>query len=177
MLAKISRLSFFNPLGLVISLCFLAGCNSAKESLGLNRQAPDEFAVVKRAPLEMPPNYSLRPPKPGAPRPQEMQTAEQARKTVLGTTTSEAAGESSLSGSEQLFIQKAGADKAAPDIRRLVDVEAENYEDENQPVVDKILGRESKTGVYDVLDPKAEADRLKGDNRIQQSTTDRTLYE
>ena len=33
----------------------LSACAGAKEELGLTRSAPDEFAVVKRAPLEMPP--------------------------------------------------------------------------------------------------------------------------
>ena len=45
----------------------LAACDSARETLGLNKRAPDEFAVVPRAPLVLPPNYDLRPPEPGAP--------------------------------------------------------------------------------------------------------------
>ena len=64
----------------------LTGCSGAKEQLGLTRSAPDEFAVVKRAPLEMPPDYALRPPRPGATRPQEQATAEQAREAVFGQT-------------------------------------------------------------------------------------------
>jgi hypothetical protein len=39
--------------------------------LGLEKTSPDEFLVVKRAPLSLPPNYELRPPKPGERRPQE----------------------------------------------------------------------------------------------------------
>ena len=37
---------------------------------------PDEFAVESRAPLTVPPDFDLRPPEPGAPRPQE-KTAKQ----------------------------------------------------------------------------------------------------
>ncbi|MBK5955442.1 hypothetical protein CCR92_15760, partial [Rhodospirillum rubrum] len=43
----------------------LSGCSNAKKSLGLDRQPPDEFKVVTRAPLAMPPDFNLRPPQPG----------------------------------------------------------------------------------------------------------------
>ncbi|MEY4160521.1 MAG: hypothetical protein RLZZ136_1142, partial [Pseudomonadota bacterium] len=46
----------------------LAGCGSS----GLfNRDRPDEFAVQRQAPLVVPPDFSLTPPQPGAPRPAE----------------------------------------------------------------------------------------------------------
>jgi len=43
----------------------LAACGGLKEDLGLSKKAPDEFAVVRNAPLSLPPDYNLRPPKPG----------------------------------------------------------------------------------------------------------------
>lgn len=47
----------------------LGGCtgNSVRDALGMGKRAPDEFAVVKREPLIIPPGYDLRPPRPGAP--------------------------------------------------------------------------------------------------------------
>ena len=36
-----------------------------------NRERPDEFAVQRQAPLVVPPDFSLTPPEPGAPRPSE----------------------------------------------------------------------------------------------------------
>lgn len=42
-----------------------AGCSGLKDNLGLEKKAPDEFAVVRNAPLSLPPNFNLRPPKPG----------------------------------------------------------------------------------------------------------------
>ncbi|RYE94373.1 MAG: DUF3035 domain-containing protein [Oxalobacteraceae bacterium] len=44
-------------------------------TFGLTRDAPDEFQVTTRAPLSMPPDFSLRPPRPGASRPQELSGA------------------------------------------------------------------------------------------------------
>ena len=64
------------------TLILLAGCNGDKiaRTFGLTRDAPDEFTVTTRAPLSMPPDYNLRPPRPGAPRPQEQSERQQARK-------------------------------------------------------------------------------------------------
>ena len=39
----------------------LSACNSTKESLGLSPKAPDEFMVVPRAPLSLPPEYDFNP--------------------------------------------------------------------------------------------------------------------
>ena len=42
----------------------LAGCSSASKALGIGATTPDEFRTVARAPLVVPPDYSLRPPAP-----------------------------------------------------------------------------------------------------------------
>ena len=54
----------------------VAGCESTRETFGLNKQAPDEFQVVSRAPLSLPPDFTLRVPEPGAARPQTGTTTE-----------------------------------------------------------------------------------------------------
>jgi hypothetical protein len=54
----------------------LSGCTDVKQMIGMDQPMPDEFAVESRAPLTVPPDFDLRPPEPGAPRPQE-KTAEQ----------------------------------------------------------------------------------------------------
>ena len=43
----------------------LGGCGGFRDAVGLNKRAPDEFAVVSKAPLVIPPDYGLRPPRPG----------------------------------------------------------------------------------------------------------------
>jgi hypothetical protein len=60
----------------------LPGCTELKRSIGLEKTSPDEFAVESRAPLEMPPDFELRPPQPGATRPQEKSTGQQARQMI-----------------------------------------------------------------------------------------------
>ena len=66
----------------VVSLAgvlLLAGCSDFKKSIGLEQGMPDEFAVESRAPLTIPPEFDLRPPTPGAPRPQEKSPDQQAK--------------------------------------------------------------------------------------------------
>jgi hypothetical protein len=70
----------------MLSLLPISGCSrgSVQDALGMSKRAPDEFAVVRRAPLIMPPDYDLRPPDPGAPRPNIGRTADQARVALTG---------------------------------------------------------------------------------------------
>jgi hypothetical protein len=66
----------------VVSLAgvlLVAGCTDFKKSIGLEPGMPDEFAVESRAPLTIPPDFDLRPPTPGAPRPQEKSADQQAK--------------------------------------------------------------------------------------------------
>lgn len=99
-------------------LAGLAGCQSASRSLGLGKVSPDEFRVVTKAPLVLPPDYALRPPAPGEPRPQELQPESAARTALLGQRNAEV-----RSDGEKLLVSKAGADRADPLIRYVVDDE------------------------------------------------------
>ena len=66
----------------VAGTLLLGGCTDLRVALGMDRTGPDEFAVESRAPLTIPPDFDLRPPQPGAPRPQEVTAAERARKVI-----------------------------------------------------------------------------------------------
>jgi Protein of unknown function (DUF3035) len=75
--------------GLVVlsTLCvagasLIAGCTDLKKTMGLEPTLPDEFAVESRAPLTIPPDFDLRPPQPGASRPQEKSADQQAKQTI-----------------------------------------------------------------------------------------------
>ncbi|HEX4197277.1 MAG TPA: DUF3035 domain-containing protein [Caulobacteraceae bacterium] len=103
---------------LLVAGTALAGCQSTRQALGLVKVVPDEFRVVSKAPLVVPPDYSLRPPSPGEPRPQELQPESQARAALLGQRAAEQRSEG-----EKLLATKAGADQADPMIRYVVDDE------------------------------------------------------
>ncbi len=121
--------------GLVILAGFaLSGCESTRNALGLNKVVPDEFRVVTKAPLVVPPDYALRPPSPGEPRPQELQPDSAARQALLGQRDA-----ASRSQGEQLFVAQAGGDKADPLARYVVDDEFGDLAYKDQSFADKVL--------------------------------------
>jgi len=67
---------------LVVAGLSLSACDSFKRAIGMERTSPDEFAVESRAPLTIPPDFDLRPPQPGASRPQEVSTANKAQQAI-----------------------------------------------------------------------------------------------
>ncbi len=82
----------FQLLALLPALLLLAGCgDEMRKQFGLGKNPPDEFQVVRRAPLSLPPDFGLRPPQPGAVRPQEGMVSDQARSAVLGQSDQAAA--------------------------------------------------------------------------------------
>jgi hypothetical protein len=71
------------PIVILGMLLFLvSGCSDFKKMVGIEKTSPDEFAVESRAPLTVPPDFDLRPPAPGAPRPQEVSAANKARTAI-----------------------------------------------------------------------------------------------
>lgn len=66
----------------LVSGLLLAGCSDFKRAVGIEPTSPDEFAVESRAPLTIPPDFQLRPPQPGAGRPQETAIADKARGVI-----------------------------------------------------------------------------------------------
>lgn len=76
-----------------------------------SRERPDEFAVQRQAPLVIPPDFSLVPPQPGAPRPAEGTAAQQALEALFG-------GRAERSAVETSALSQAG--EAEPGIRSSV---------------------------------------------------------
>jgi hypothetical protein len=145
----------------------LAACGGAKEKLGLTKKSPDEFAVVKRAPLSMPPDYTLRPPTPGAPRPQEQSPQAAARQSVFGADDGQAGTQTQYTGDDAAFLNSAGAVNTNPDIRRAVDSETAILDEKERPVVKRILGMKSpEQAPANVVNAKKEAERLEN-NKTQ----------
>lgn len=112
----------------------LAGCTSTKEALGMVKVVPDEFRVVSKAPLVVPPDYALRPPSPGQPRPQELQPESQARAALVGARASE-----QRSDGEKLLVSRAGAEHADPLIRYVVDDEFGNVAHKEKSFADRVM--------------------------------------
>jgi hypothetical protein len=119
---------------LLMGAAGLAGCNDASKAFGLAKVTPDEFRIVTKAPLTLPPDYSLRPPAPGEPRPQELQPESAARQAIEGQREADV-----RSDGEKLFVAKAGADRADPLVRYVVDDEFGNLAHKDKSFADYVL--------------------------------------
>jgi hypothetical protein len=119
---------------LVVAAAATTGCNTVSGALGMQKVAPDEFRVVTRAPLTLPPDYALRPPAPGEPRPQELQPDAQARAALFGQDVGAQA-----SAGERSLVTRAGAEATDPTIRDQVDFEAGNVVHRNSGYTDRVL--------------------------------------
>lgn len=151
-------------LALGLAALLLAGCGDLREDLGLGRNAPDEYAVVDQPPLSMPPDFDLRPPQPGAPRPQSVDMKQRAS-DVLFAGASPSAGTAATptetSDSEKALLEKTGADKANPDIRQVVDREASQKVVSSPHLVDQLLWWKKEPPPGTTVDAAAEATRIK----------------
>lgn len=101
------RLLMAAPLAMLV----LAGCHSGPKGgvFASRKGVPDEFAVGRAAPLTVPPDFALVPPKPGQPRPQEADSSTQALTALFG-------GPRPVSQGEAALLQAAGP-AAEPGIR------------------------------------------------------------
>lgn len=101
-----------------LAMIGLSACGTVRTLTGAERVTPDEFRVVAIAPLTVPPDYALRPPTPGEPRPQELDPTSSAREILLGAREGVV-----RSSAEQSLVNAAGADQADPLARFVVDDE------------------------------------------------------
>jgi hypothetical protein len=93
----------------------VTGCSSVGASMGAGgARGPDETAIATRAPLVVPATFDLKAPQPGAPRPQDADSAAAAQRILGGGTVKSAPA----SEGEQALLAASGATKADPNIRQ-----------------------------------------------------------
>ncbi|MEQ8332365.1 DUF3035 domain-containing protein [Nisaea sp.] len=168
------RVSRTVGLALCAAVIGLQGCSEIQKAVGNTKQPPDEFAVVARPPLSVPPNFSLRPPTPGEPRPQERDVTKNAERLVLGSgkqsTVSGTAGNvPSAAPSTSVSRQSPGESKmrqllqtadAEPGIRNTVNQETNSFVYQEEYLIDNLLFWREKAPRGVVVDAKAEQQRL-----------------
>jgi len=147
-----------------------SACSSGvRQALGAERSTPDEFRVVTIAPLNVPPEYNLRPPQPGELRAEDVFQDRQARRALFGDMDS-----SRATDGEILFAARAGAADANPDVRALIDGETAAIVRKRESFADRVLfWRDAERLVNDEgqpLDPAAEqarVQRVTGDGEVE----------
>ena len=138
----------------------VAACGMFENFGGAKKTSPDEFRIVTHAPLVMPPDAELRPPRPGAARPQETPASEQARNLVTGGRggAKPAAGGS---GAEGALLARAGTERADPNIRGRVNEESRVIATSDQGFFDWLLFWQDRPPPGQVIDPVREQQRLR----------------
>ena len=129
----------------LLALAACGGTNTAREMLGFERNSPDEFAVVSRPPLSVPPEFNLRPPLDGRDTTNLPAADEHARALLTGGATPDSpllgspeadtaqantkVGAVSVSPAsspaEAEFLNRAGTGKAQADIRTRIQKDSE----------------------------------------------------
>lgn len=119
---------------LAFIVVYAAGCAGVGKALGGGKNPPDEFAIATKAPLVVPPDYALRPPKPGESRPQELSPSERARQVLLGDVSA-----SPPTAGEQALLQKAGATVADPNIRDILGAENGGRAEKDRSLANQLM--------------------------------------
>jgi len=171
---------------LLIAQMLLSACagGSVQRALGLNKRSPDEFAVVSRAPLIVPPDFELRPPRPGEARPQVGTTGDQARATLLGqasapaatapaspASTARPAASPPESAGQQALLRQAGGGTADPDIRQRIAEENQSLAAVEGELFTRLLAWREPEKLGATVDAPAEAERLRANRAEGQPAT------
>jgi hypothetical protein len=171
----------------LFACALLLGCGSfdIKEKLGLNREGPDEYRVVPRPPLSVPPEFNLRPPGQSSDYVSGAPADARARDQVLGTGNSETqagAGSGAFvntavmpvtasplqNGSDLQFLSDIGASQLDPQIRqKLLDDKMNGTGTPKDSAY--LFGGKDKSDP--VVDPAKEAARIKQDQQTNQPVT------
>lgn len=156
----------------LVAVVLAAGCETFKKTVTREKRAPDEFAVYSRAPLSVPPEFALRPPEPGAERPQAVSAKESAQDALFTTTRAGKGGArpkpqplppglANASPGVQALLRNTGALSADPSIRTLVNRETSILAEDDKTLADRIMfwGVPNEHG--QAVDPQKESQRIR----------------
>lgn len=140
----------------------LAACDSIRSAVGTNKDPPDEFAVVTKSPLIIPPDYHLKPPKPGAPPLNQVSPTESAQAALYSDDPKAVAGAISgnYSEGEKLLMAQTGAASANDSIRQQIAADNSNADSADESFTDQLLFNTSNNTGDAPLNADAEKARI-----------------
>jgi len=149
-----------------------AGCGNVRESIIPSKRAPDEFAVYTRAPLNLPPEYSLRVPTPGAEPSQGVLPRDVVEEALMGASSRvadpDAAVTQNLTPGLQALLSNTGATSADPNIRALINQETSILAEEDASVIERIIFWDTESEYGIAVDPSAENKRIQENQALGQ---------
>ncbi|HEY0106247.1 MAG TPA: DUF3035 domain-containing protein, partial [Rhizomicrobium sp.] len=107
-------------LALLVGASVLAsGCTAIRQAAGTAKDTPDEFAVVTKAPLVIPPDFNLHPPVPGAEPANQVEPTQAAENALFAADTATVASTlpGTMSPGERYFLAAAAVQNSDPAIR------------------------------------------------------------
>lgn len=140
----------------------IAGCDTIRDAAGQTKDSPDEFAVVTKAPLVIPPDYNLRPPAAGA-APTNQIAPTQAAQAALFTAdpaTVAASLPATMSTGERYLLVKAGVQNADPAIRQEIASDSAATRAADESFTNNLLFGSSTPSAGTAVDADAEARRI-----------------
>lgn len=149
---------------LAVAAPLLAACGAdASRTFGFTRDPPDEFMVTTRAPLSLPPEFALRPPRPGTPRPQEPTSREAAATLLAARTVTQPMlldAPPGASPGEAALLAAAGPPTPA-DLRRQIDQDSALLAERDGRFVDRLMFWRTPEPPGVAVDARGEAARLR----------------
>ncbi len=140
----------------------LAGCGTS-DILGGGKDAPDEFAIVTKQPLIIPPEFNLHPPRPGSPPANQISPTDAAQTALFADDPAQIAStiQGTYSPAEKMLIAKAGAANASDSIRQIIAADNKNLSAADNDFTGSLLFGGSSSADSDApLDADAERARL-----------------
>lgn len=162
------------PLVLGIAVALPACGGNTARTLGLTRDAPDEFVVVTRAPLSMPPDMSggtLPTPRPGAGRPMDRSAREGAEAALAPGTALAPAGPTRGGAGEAALLSQVRRGAAPADIRRRVDEESTRLDAPDRSFTDRMMFWRDAPAPGTAVDPTRENARLRENAALGREVT------
>ena len=145
-----------------VSFVALMGCSSIRNAAGLGKEGPDEFAVVTKQPLVIPPEYNLRPPRDGAPPTNQVAPTDAAQSALFDNDPATAAKyvTGDFSQAEKLLLAQTGAVNTDPAIRQEVASDGRAMEAADDTFTQKVLFWQDKKPPGQNVNAESEDKRL-----------------
>lgn len=121
----------------------LGGCSGFSRAIGAEKTIPNEFEVITKAPLVIPPDFSLKPPAPGAERGPQTEAELIAQRAMLGEGQAYTPG---MTPGERALVAAAGATHSDPMIRQVVDQEYANLISKGDDFAERLIFWEKRPG-------------------------------
>ena len=121
----------------------LSGCDSIRQATGAAKVPPDEFTVLTKSPLVIPPDFNLRPPQPGIASRNDPDADETGGALALPQAGATAASLAAYSDGEQLLLNKTKALSVDANIRKTITQEI-GQENQGAAFAQKVLFDQAK---------------------------------